>query len=125
MSLVNPIPGNGVLVLENLLNIREWQHKIPWEPFADKVEIHWLYRVANGPAAALIRFEKGGHVALHEHDGFEHVLVLSGSQTDQNGRLEAGSVMIHSPGTRHSVVSEDGCIVLVVYEKPVRFTERL
>jgi hypothetical protein len=29
--------------------------------------------------------------------------------------------MIHSPGTRHSIVSYEGCIVLAIYEKRVRF----
>jgi hypothetical protein len=29
--------------------------------------------------------------------------------------------MINAPGTRHSVVGEAGCIVLAIYEKPVKF----
>ena len=29
--------------------------------------------------------------------------------------------MINAPGTRHSIVSEAGCIVLAIYEKPVKF----
>ena len=115
---------NRVLILKNLFNIQERQDQIQWEPFREKVEIHWLYRAGeNGPASALIRFQPGGRVDLHEHEGFEHILILSGSQTDQNDRLEAGSLMIHSPGTRHSIVSEKGCIVLAIYEKPVRFVE--
>ena len=32
-----------------------------------------------------------------------------------------GSLVINRPGSAHSVVSEDGCIVLVIYEQPVRF----
>jgi hypothetical protein len=31
--------------------------------------------------------------------------------------------MINPPGTRHSIVSENGCIVLAFYEKPVEFLE--
>ena len=34
-----------------------------------------------------------------------------------------GTLRIHAPGTYHSVVSEAGCIVLAVYEKPVKFLE--
>jgi hypothetical protein len=29
--------------------------------------------------------------------------------------------VINPPGTRHKVSSDDGCIVLAIYEKPVRF----
>jgi anti-sigma factor ChrR (cupin superfamily) len=60
---------------------------------------------------------------MHLHQGYEHILVLSGSQRDQNGTSVAGTLTINGPGTRHSVVSEAGCIVLAIYEKPVRFDE--
>ena len=33
----------------------------------------------------------------------------------------AGTLIINPPGTQHSVVSEAGCIVLAIYEKPVKF----
>jgi hypothetical protein len=42
--------------------------------------------------------------------GYEHIFVLSGSQRDQNGPVAAGTLTINPPGTRHSVVSEAGCI---------------
>jgi anti-sigma factor ChrR (cupin superfamily) len=96
-----------------------------WERFQKGVDIHWIYRLPqNGPAAAFLRFRPGGRVPLHEHRGFEHILVLSGSQRDNSGELRAGALMVHSPGTRHSVVSAQGCLVLAVYEKPARFLKR-
>ena len=58
---------------------------------------------------------------MHEHEGYEHILVLSGSQRSKqhcNRRR-----MINPPGTRHNIVSEAGCIVLAIYEKPVRFRQ--
>ncbi len=58
---------------------------------------------------------------MHVHLGYEHILVLSGSQRDQNSTATAGTLMINAPGTRHSIVSESGCIVLAIYEKPVKF----
>ena len=67
------------------------------------------------------KYQPGGRISLHEHVGFEHILVLSGSQVDENGRLETGSLMVHKPGTSHSIVSEEGCIVLAVYQKRVTF----
>ncbi len=95
---------------------------IPWQPFRDGVDIYRLYGDGDsGPTAALIRFRVEGTVPMHEHQGYEHILVLSGSQRDQNSTATAGTLMINAPGTRHSVVSEAGCIVLAIYEKPVRF----
>ncbi len=47
--------------------------------------------------------------------------MLAGSQRDQSGTIHAGTLRIHPPGTHHSVVSEAGCIVLAIYEKPVKF----
>jgi len=108
--------------LNNLHRIAEWQHEIPWQPFGDGVEIHRLYGDGvTGATAALIRFLKAGKVSLHEHPGYEHIFVLAGSQTDQNGVSRAGSLVINPPGTRHSITSDSGCIVLAIYEKPVVF----
>ena len=47
--------------------------------------------------------------------------IFAGSQTDQNGTASAGTLVINPPGTRHSLESESGCIVLAIYEKPVVF----
>ena len=61
----------------------------------------------------------GARVPLHRHPGYEHVFVLEGSQSDANGRYPAGSLLISPPGSSHAIVSEEGCIVLVVWERPV------
>ena len=93
-----------------------------WQPFHPGVDIHWLYREDDqGHSAALIRFQPGAVVPLHEHRGYEHIFILSGSQSDGDGCLRAGSLMVHTPGTRHSIVSEEGCLVLAIYEKPAQF----
>lgn len=52
------------------------------------------------------------------------MLVLDGDQFDEEGAYPAGSFVIHPPGTRHSPGSMGGgCIVLLIYEKGVRFVE--
>jgi anti-sigma factor ChrR (cupin superfamily) len=56
-----------------------------------------------------------------EHVGYEHIFVLAGSQQDENGVYGSGSFVVNPPGTRHKVSSKSGCIVLAIYEKPVRF----
>ena len=110
------------LILHDLPGLVQHQDRVDWQPFHPGVDIHWLYRHdLHGAAAALIRFQPGGHVPLHEHRGYEHIFVLSGSQSDQNGRLPAGSLMIHPPGTCHQIASEEGCLVLAIYEQRAQF----
>jgi anti-sigma factor ChrR (cupin superfamily) len=111
-----------VLKLNDLFQISGWQHKLPTKPFQEGVDIYRLYGDGeSGPTAALLRFRPGGRVPLHEHTGFEHIFMLSGSQVDENSRAETGSLIINPPGTSHSILSQDGCIVLAIYEKPVKF----
>lgn len=110
-----------LLKLDDLLQIADWQHTLDWQAFRDGVDIYRLYGGDEGPRAALLRFQPGGRVPLHEHTGYEHIFVLAGSQTDEHSRADAGTLTINPPGTRHSILSEGGCIVLAIYEKPVRF----
>ena len=113
-----------VLKLNDLFQISGWHHKLRWQPFCNGVEIHKLYENgSDGPCAALLRFHPGGRVPLHEHTGFEHIFVLSGSQVDENSKAETGSLIINPPGTSHSILSENGCIVLAIYQTPVKFLE--
>jgi anti-sigma factor ChrR (cupin superfamily) len=106
----------------DLFRVATHPEEIPWQPFGDGVEIHRLYGDGiTGPTAALIRFRKDGRVPIHAHTGYEHIIVLAGTQRDQNSIATAGTLIINPPGTRHSVVSEAGCIVLAIYERPVKF----
>jgi anti-sigma factor ChrR (cupin superfamily) len=112
------------LEIQNLFLLAENPDSIDWVPFRDGVEIHRLYGDGvSGPTAALLRFREEAKVPLHEHEGYEHILILAGSQRDANGVLKTGTLRIHPPGTRHSAISEAGCIVLAIYERPVRFLE--
>jgi len=111
-----------VLRLNDLFQISNWQHTIPWQPFREGVDIYRLYGGRDGgPSAALLRYHPGSRVGLHEHVGYEHIFVLSGSQVDENSKSETGTLIVNPPGTRHSVLTEGGCIVLAIYEKQVRF----
>ncbi len=110
--------------LKDIFNIIQREDDIPWTFFRAGVDIYRFYGDGvTGPTAALIRFRKEARVPMHLHEGWEHILVLAGSQRDQNGIIPAGTLRIHPPGTYHSVISEAGCIVLAIYEKPVRFIE--
>jgi anti-sigma factor ChrR (cupin superfamily) len=112
------------LEIADLFRLAEDPDAIEWQTFRDGVQIHRLYGDGvTGPTAALLLFREEATVPLHEHEGYEHLLILAGSQRDANGVLKAGTLRIHPPGTRHSATSEAGCIVLAIYERPVRFVD--
>ncbi len=116
------MPNDQVLRITDLFQISGWQQKLRWEPFQPGVEIYRLYGDGKtGPSAALLRFRPGGRIPLHEHTGYEHIFLLSGSQVDENSEAQTGSLIVNPPGTSHSILSENGCIVLAIYEKPVKF----
>jgi len=106
--------------LHGLIGRTDWDD-IAWEPFRVGVRIHWLYRTTeDGAEAALLRYDAGAAVPLHEHNGWEHIFVLAGSQSDGTTRHAVGALMISPPGTHHAITSEEGCVVLAVWQHPVR-----
>ena len=110
------------ILVQDLQRIADWQDQIDWQPFFPGVEIHRLYGDGlTGPTASLIRYAPGAKIPSHLHGGYEHILVLSGSQRDDDGTFPEGSLLVSAPGTKHSIASDQGCIVLAIYEKPVKF----
>jgi anti-sigma factor ChrR (cupin superfamily) len=100
---------------------RDWDG-LPWQPFHPGIERVNVYGDGHGgPAAALLRYAPGTHLAPHAHVDYEHIVVLSGSQSDEHGTYGVGSVLIHGPDTGHRVRSEDGCVVLAIWNAPVQF----
>ncbi len=93
-----------------------------WQPFRQGIDILRIYGDGEaGAAAALLCYAPGASVPAHLHTDYEHILVLSGSQSDEDGTYGPGTCVIHGPGTRHSVRSEDGCVVLAIWAQPVVF----
>ncbi|WP_290577778.1 cupin domain-containing protein [Ketobacter sp.] len=93
-----------------------------WEPLAEGVFIATLYASGEeGPRAALLHYLPGARVANHLHRGFEHILILHGSQQDGAVTYGVGDLVIHRPGTGHDILSVEGCIALGIWEKPVQF----
>ena len=104
------------------MRISGWQEKLPWQPLFEGVDIYRLYDTGpDGPRAALLRYHPGSRVPSHEHTGYEHIFVLDGEQSDQSGSAATGTLTINPPGTSHGIFSETGCIVLAIYERPVKF----
>jgi anti-sigma factor ChrR (cupin superfamily) len=97
----------------------------PWSPFRPGIQIHRLYGDGqSGPSAALLRYSPGASIPYHRHEGYEHIHVLQGSQVDGGGSHAAGTFIVNPPGSGHEVHSPDGCVVLVIWERPVRFDAR-
>jgi hypothetical protein len=76
-----------------------------------------------GPSAAFLRYSPGASVPAHEHPGYEHILILEGSQRDERGVYPRGTCLVSPPGTRHSVVSDEGCLALAIWNEPVEFVD--
>lgn len=93
-----------------------------WEPFRTGVQIQRLCHDRDtGAATALLRYEPGAGVPAHEHLGYEHILVLDGAQSDEHGAYPAGTLLINRPHSVHRVASAAGCVVLIIWERGVRF----
>jgi biuret amidohydrolase len=96
---------------------------LPWKSFRDGVEILPLSGQSNprGAQSALLRYKPCATVPAHTHAGLEHIYVLAGSQRDEKNTYRRGDLLISPTGTSHSIVSDDGCVVLAIWEKPVVF----
>lgn len=97
-----------------------WKDAV-FEPFREGVEICPLRR--HDPAVALLRYAPGASVPRHLHTGLESIVVLDGVQSDERGDYPAGSLILNPEGSAHSVWSGPGCVVLIQWERPVRFLE--
>ncbi|MBO3462206.1 cupin domain-containing protein [Aetokthonos hydrillicola Thurmond2011] len=80
------------------------------------VEIHTIFSLVDqdpqGPDAAILKYEPGAFVALHEHIGYEMVLVLTGDYIENGVTFLPGSLILRSPGTFHTMASINGCTIL-------------
>jgi len=94
-----------------------------WLPFREGVSIYPLHGEPPGPrSSALLRYQPGATVPSHTHLGVEHILVLQGSQQDQHGCYNAGTLLISPEGSEHAIASPEGCIVLAVWSEGIEVT---
>jgi len=110
-------------VLTDLASIPLRLAEFAWESLGPGVEVSPLHRDAAGHTKlALLRYAPGARVPDHLHTGMEYIQILAGSQQDESGVYQAGTLLVSFTGTRHSVASPEGCVVLAVWEAPVQFT---
>ena len=109
-----------IVLKDALTNIDALEKTLDWKPFRPGVQIARVYNSPNnGPSTAFLKYEAGASVPVHMHSGYEHIFILKGSQLDRSGEHFAGSVIINPPGSTHNVISPSGCIVLIIWERPV------
>ena len=113
---------NQNLVWDNLLGTDFDDPTFPWQDFRTGVDILPIYGdPTQGCSSALLRYQPGAVIPEHLHVGAEFLLILRGSQADARGIYTLGSLLINPAETSHGIFSEQGCIVLAIWEKPVKF----
>jgi len=111
---------NPIVLKDALTNIDALEKTFDWKPFRPGVEIARIYNSPdNGPSAAFLKYQAGASVPLHMHGGYEHIFILQGTQVDRSGEHGPGTVVINPPGSSHTVTSPNGCIVMIIWDKPV------
>jgi anti-sigma factor ChrR (cupin superfamily) len=112
--------GDTLVISE--LSSRVLRPDFAWTPYRPGVNIHRLYGDGDrGPSAALLQYAPGASIPRHSHQGYEHIFILHGTQVDLRGTHAAGTLVINAPGSSHEVESPGGCVVLVIWERPVAF----
>ena len=107
---------NGLFDRDQLVASRQWQ------TLREGVFISPIYEEVNlGSSAAFLHYIPGARVPKHFHLGFEHIVILHGSQFDGLQEYRPGTLVIHSPDSHHQIHSPDGCVALGIWEKPVKF----
>jgi anti-sigma factor ChrR (cupin superfamily) len=113
---------NGDTLVISELFQRVLRPDFEWTPYRAGVGIHRLYGNSDsGPSAALLHYTPGASIPKHAHQGYEHIFILHGTQVDARGTHTAGTLVINPPGSSHEVSSPGGCVVLVIWERPVAF----
>jgi len=64
--------------------------KLPFAPFREGIAISSL--LDGSPAIAVLRYDPGARVPLHEHVGAETILVLEGAQSEQARATLSGAM---------------------------------
>jgi anti-sigma factor ChrR (cupin superfamily) len=95
-----------------------------FEPFREGIAIARLYgAVDHGSSGAVLKYEPGASTPRHRHVGYETIVVLEGTQSDEAGTYRAGDLVVNFPGTIHRVATETGCVVLIIWQEPIEILD--
>ncbi|MEP7319466.1 MAG: dimethylsulfonioproprionate lyase family protein [Panacibacter sp.] len=71
----------------------------------------------------LLKFEPGASYPYHNHPGGEELYVLQGSAIIEKVQLSAGDYLYTPPGFKHSVQSNEGCVLLLMIPEEVQILQ--
>ncbi len=83
---------------------------------------HLRSNETNG-GASLVRLRQGAHFPLHNHLGWEEVLILSGRIVVSGQTLSTGDYFYTEAGEVHDTVAEEDTIAFVSLEKDIEIFE--
>lgn len=94
---------------------------LSWETAEDGIELIDLHICTSTPCTRklfLMRAEPHRAAAAHMHEGIEITVVLNGSYRDEQGRYQAGDIIIiDDPALTHAPMAEDaGCLCLILVD---------
>ncbi len=97
--------------------------KLPWTQMRfPGVEAKVLMEnKATGMSTVLMRWAPGARLPEHEHVAIEQTYVLEGSFADHDGVCRAGQYVWRRPGSRHAAWTDEGCLMLAIFQKPNKF----
>jgi anti-sigma factor ChrR (cupin superfamily) len=114
---------NGLALALDELRALALSPRLSWHPFAPGVHIHRLWGTPTTRSGALLRYAPGAKIPRQRHQGIEQIYVLIGRQRDDRGEYGAGSRIVNPAGSIHAVSSPEGCVVLVIWERPHTFVD--
>lgn len=96
---------------------------LPWRPtrWPGIVMKVLLEDKESGLFTALMRWEPGTSLPLHEHVRIEQTYVLEGSLADDEGEATAGNFVWRPQGSRHVARAPKGALILAFFLQPNRF----
>lgn len=74
-----------------------------------------------GLLTALMEWDPGTSLPLHEHVRIEQTYVLSGALADDEGVATAGNFVWRPEGSRHVASAPEGALILAFFLQPNRF----
>ncbi len=122
MTAVTPhLPGQEALAA--LASRYVTLDTIPWQPtrFPGIEQKILMEDKERGLLTALMRWAPGSTLPDHEHVEIEQTFVLEGSLRDDEGEAKAGEFVWRPAGSKHSVVSPEGALILAFFIQPNRF----
>ena len=82
-----------------------------------------MHHPESGLMTALVRWQPGAVIPLHEHVEIEQTFVLEGSIVDEEGTVRAGNYVWRPRGHSHIAKAPEGALVLSFFIKPNKFLE--